>query len=93
MNDVGTSGHSLKLSSSVLLEWDRWKARSRDYLLTFSDRDGPVLGKDVDAYANAMSELVQWLFEQRQIVRSDINVPDRFRINEPVATDPDRGAV
>jgi hypothetical protein len=83
INDVGMSGHSLKLSSKSLLEWGGWKARSRDYLSTFADRDGPVLGKDVAAYANVMSELFRWLFEQRPVVNSDANVPDRFRINEP----------
>ena len=81
INDVGMTGHSVKLSSASLLEWDKWNARSRGYLSTFADRDGPVLGKDAVAYANAMGELFRWLFEQRQAVNGGANVPDRFRMD------------
>ena len=45
--DTGATGHSIKLSGPRLLEWDGWKKRSRDYLSSFADRDGPVLGRDV----------------------------------------------
>lgn len=74
------TGHSIKLSATRLLEWDKWRAQSRSYLSSFDDRDGPVLATDVVAYADAMSALVTWLFEQRQAVNSDENVLDRFRI-------------
>lgn len=79
--DTGTTGHSIKLSAARLGEWDGWKSRSRSYLSSFADRDGPVLGQDVAAYANAMSKLFTWLFQQRQAVHSDEHVLDRFRID------------
>lgn len=81
VGEGGGTGHSIKLSASRLLEWDGWKKRSRDYLSSFADRDGPVLGQDVAAYANAMSSLFTWLFQQRQTVHNDDHVLDRFRID------------
>ena len=81
--DSGATGHSIKLSAPRLLEWDGWKNRSRNYLSSFADRDGPVLGQDVATYANAMSSLFTWLFQQRQAVHSDEHVLDRFRIDSP----------
>jgi hypothetical protein len=81
--EAGTTGHSIKLSAVRLLEWDGWKQRSRAYLSAFGDRDGPVLGEDVAAYANAMSQLFTWLFEQRLAVNKDANVLNRFRIDKP----------
>ena len=81
--DTGGTGHSIKLSAPRLLEWDGWKKRSRDYLSSFADRDGPVLGQDVATYANAMSTLFTWLFQQRQAVHSDQHALDRFRIDSP----------
>lgn len=77
----GATGHSVKLSSASLLKWDKWSARSRVYLSSFGDRDGPVLGRDVAAFANAMKDLFAWLFQQRQTVRG--HVPDRFRMDPP----------
>jgi hypothetical protein len=84
--ELGTTGHSVKLSSARLLEWrkknkKKWSARSNAYLSSFADSDGPVLGRDVAAYANAMSELFHWLFQQRQAVHNDPSVLDRFRID------------
>lgn len=78
---VGGSGHSVKLSASRLLEWSKWSAASRGYLASFGDREGPVLGRDVAAYANAMSGLFTWLSQQRQIVMNGGNVPDRLRMD------------
>lgn len=77
----GATGHSIKLSARRLLEWGGWKKPSHDYLSSFADRDGPVLGQDVATYANAMSALFTWLFQQRQTVHSDEHVLDRFRID------------
>jgi len=79
--DAGATGHSIKLSARRLLEWDGWKKGSHDYLSSFADRDGPVLGQDVATYANAMSALFSWLFQQRQAAHSDQHVLDRFRID------------
>ncbi|MHB8393448.1 MAG: hypothetical protein ACYDC5_02870 [Candidatus Dormibacteria bacterium] len=71
----------MKLSAAALLErWKRWSTQSRRYLSSFPERDGPVLGQDVAAYANAMSELFTWLFNQRQVVNNDPNVLNRYRI-------------
>ena len=83
VSDAAATGHSVKLSSTRLLEWGGWKVRSRNYLSNFPDRDGPVLGQDVATYANAMSKLFTWLFQQRQVVNSDANVLDRFRVGVP----------
>lgn len=80
-SDVGTSGHSVKLSAARLLEWSKWSAPSRGYLSSVADRDGPVLGRDVAAYANAMSGLFTWLFQQRQVVMNGGSVLDRLRID------------
>jgi hypothetical protein len=80
-NRAGGSGHSVKLSAARLLEWRKWSAASRDYLASFGERDGPVLGRDVAAYANAMSGLFTWFFQQRQVVMDGGNVPDRLRID------------
>jgi hypothetical protein len=74
------TGHAVKLSAAHLLKWDGWKARSRAYLSSFRDRDGPVLGHDVAVYANEMSQNFTWLFEQRPVVNNDARVLDRFRI-------------
>ena len=79
--DMGATGHSIKLSPRRLLEWDGWKKPSHHYLSSFADRDGPVLGQDVATYANAMSALFAWLFQQHQAVHSDQHVLDRFRID------------
>jgi hypothetical protein len=81
--ESGGTGHSIKLSAQRLLAWDKWNKRSRDYLSSFADRDGPVLGQVVATYANAMSGLFTWLFQQRQAVHNDEQVLDRFRINRP----------
>jgi hypothetical protein len=70
----GMTGHSVKLSAPRLLEWSGWKARSRSYLLSFADSDGPVLGEDVAAYGNAMTDLFTWLLQQRQVVHRGANV-------------------
>lgn len=75
-----TSGHLLKLSAEHLLKWDEWKVQARGYLESFGDRDGPVIGRDVVAYANAMSGLFTWLFQQRLGVMRE-NIPDRFRMD------------
>jgi hypothetical protein len=75
--------HEIKLSSQRLLEWTAWNAPARAYLSSFGDRDGPVLGRDVAAYSNAMSALFTWLFNQRRLVSDPANVPSRFRINPP----------
>jgi hypothetical protein len=77
---TGATGHVVKLSAAHLLKWSEWKAQSRRYLSSFPDRDGPVLGQDVAAYANAMSGLFHWLFQQRQVVNRDPDVLNRFRI-------------
>lgn len=76
----GVTGHSVKLSAAFLLGWNEWKASARRYLSSFAERDGPVLWQVVAAYAKAMSDLVMWLFEQRQVVNRDANVMNRFRI-------------
>lgn len=82
--DLGPAhGHHLKLSAARLLEWPKWSARSHAYLSTFADSDGPVLGRDVAAYANAMSGLFTWLLQQRQVVHNDPNILNRFRIDPP----------
>jgi hypothetical protein len=73
--------HVIKLSSTRLLQWQKWKANSRAYLAAFGDRDGPVLGRDVATYANAMLELYRWLFEQRSVISAPGNIPSRFRID------------
>lgn len=78
---AGATGHVVKLSAAALLEkWSSWSAQSRRYLSSFPERDGPVLGRDVAAYANAMSELFTWLLSQRQVVNNDANTLNRFRI-------------
>jgi len=82
MTQADTTGHSIKLSATRLLEWDKWSARSRRYLSSFGDRDGPVISIDVVAYANAMSTLFAWLFDQRRAINSDENVLNRFGIAE-----------
>lgn len=71
--------HIIQLSAKRLLEWNNWSSRARHYLESFPDRNGPAIGADVAAYANAMDELYKWLFEQRQVLRSAENIPDRFR--------------
>ena len=81
INDVGMTGHSIKLSSSGLLRWDGWKARSRTFLGRYEDRDGPVLARDVVAYANAMSKLFDWTLGQRAVLNGDASVPERFRMD------------
>jgi len=82
--DLGsTHGHHVKLSAARLLEWPKWSARSHAYLSSFADRDGPVLGRDVVAYANAMSDPFTWLFQQRQAVHNDPTVMNRFRMDPP----------
>jgi hypothetical protein len=75
------TGHSIKLSASRLLEWDKWRTQSHRYLSSFDDCDGPIISSDVVAYADAMSALFTWLFEQRQVVNSDENVLNRFLID------------
>ena len=79
----GITRHAIKLSSTRLLEWDRWNARARAYLSSFGAHDGPTLGADVAAYANAMRGLFTWLFEQRLVVSAIANTPARFRIDAP----------
>ena len=80
---AGATGHSLKLSANHLLKWDGWKKQSRLYLSSFGDRDGPVLGQDVAAYAKAMSQLFTWLFSQRVPINNDPAVLARFRLADP----------
>lgn len=82
LSDSGT-GHVLKLSASKLLEWSKWGAPAKDYLASFPQRDGPILGRDVVAYGNAMSELFGWLFKQRVPSLNDPGAMDRFRIDPP----------
>lgn len=73
--------HEIKLSAALLLRWDGWSAASRAYLTGFGDRDGPVLGRDIVAYANAMAELYTWLLGQRLSTTAPTNIPDRFRMD------------
>jgi hypothetical protein len=79
--DISGGRYLVKLSAEHLLKWDGWKAAARGYLSSFGERDGPVLGRDIVAYANAMSGLFTWLFEQRQVVMDGANIPDRFRMD------------
>jgi hypothetical protein len=79
INEVGMTGHSIKLSSEALLKWDKWNSRSRKYLESF--KDGPVLGMAVSNYANAMCELFTWLFAQRAPYLA--TPPERFRMDVP----------
>ena len=79
-HEAGT-GHSIKLSAGRLLDWDRWNSRSRNYLRAFEERDGPDLHATVAGYANGMSALFLWLFEQRSNTHNDPQVLDRFRID------------
>jgi hypothetical protein len=83
LNLGSTHGHAVKLSAARLLEWPKWSARSNAYLSSFAGSDGPVLGRDVVAYANAMSDLFTWLFQQRQAVHNDPTVMNRFRMDPP----------
>jgi hypothetical protein len=80
-SDTGATGHSIRFSSTRLLEWDGWKQQSHSYLSSFGDRDGPVLGQAAAVYANAMSKLFTWLFQQRLVVNNDPDVLNRFRID------------
>ncbi len=75
---AGGTGHAIKLSADRLLEWGSWKAKSRDYLAEF--KDGPDLRQTVAVYANSMSGLFSWLFEQRLPSHSDPAVLDGFRV-------------
>jgi len=79
-DQASMTGHQIKLSASRLLEWPGWKAKSRRYLSSFPERDGPVLGQDVATYANAMSEMFAWLFQQRAVIHRE-NIPERFRMD------------
>jgi hypothetical protein len=81
VTDAGTSGHLVKLSATQLLKWKKWTAPARDYLSSFDERDGPVIGRDVAAYANAVSGLAIWIFEQRKVVMDSGNIPDRLRMD------------
>lgn len=81
IDEVGMTGHSIKLSSSGLLRWKGWKAQSQVYLGRFEDRDGPVLARDVVTYANAMSQLFTWTLSQRKVLNSTDNAPERFRLD------------
>ena len=74
------TGLLVKLSAEHLLKWSEWKAAARGYLSSFGERDGPVLGRDVATYATAMGGVFAWLFQQRQLVMSGENIPDRFRM-------------
>jgi hypothetical protein len=86
----GSTGYSFKLSAPKLLEWEKWSAPARAYLSGFGESDGPILGSDVVAYANAMQELFTWLFEQRVAVFNDPRVLVRFRMEpqDEVVTPP-----
>lgn len=88
INEVGMTGHSVKLHATPLLDWSKWKTQSRTYLKAFSDRDGPVLGGVVVAYANAMGALYTWLLQQRAVVMNTANSPERFRIDDRSAAVP-----
>lgn len=79
----GSTGYSFKLSASKLLEWKKWSNPARTYLAGFPDRDGPVLGAEVVAYANAMEALIVWLFEWRVPVNNDPRVLELFRLEPP----------
>jgi len=76
------AGHNITLSAERLLEWPRWSAKSRRYLGSFPERDGPILGPDVATYADAMREMFVWLFDQRAVIHRE-SIPDRFRIGQP----------
>jgi hypothetical protein len=78
MTEGGMTGHSIKLGAEHLLKWDGWSTQAKQYLARFPERDGPVIGVVVVAYANAMSRMYTWLFEQRtEVMRSS---PERFRM-------------
>lgn len=81
VNDSGEAAHSVKLSAPRLLAWNKWSSLSKCYLSSFADRDGPVIRTDVTIYANSMSELFTWLFEQRIPNNQDENALKRFRID------------
>lgn len=83
MSEGGMTGHAIKLGAPHLLKWDGWSAQAKTYLMKFPDRDGPVIGKVVTDYANAMSQLYFWLFAQRaEVMRTP---PERFRMSAPPA--------
>lgn len=77
----GATGHTIKLNAQYLLRWDNWSARSKAYLSSFGDRDGPVIGDDVAAHWAAMTTLFTWFFEQRQVIFNDPKIQNRFRVS------------
>lgn len=82
ISEGGMTGHSIKLEAEHLLRWDGWSAQAKQYLANFPERDGPVIGIVVVAYANAMSQMYSWLFKQRdEVMRTP---PHRFRMTAPL---------
>ena len=79
IEEEGVTQHSIKLSAERLLEWPKWTKRSKDYLLSFVDRDGPTLKDDVTAYSDAMFELYSWFFTKRLLINNDQSALNRFR--------------
>ncbi len=77
---TGGTGHTIKLSARYLLRWNKWSARSKVYLSSFDDSDGPVISDDVAAHWEEMSALFTWLFQQRQEIMSDPKIQERFRV-------------
>ena len=80
--DTGGTGHSIKLSARVC--WSgkggrNDRATTYPPSLTATDRAWACRS----TYANAMSTLFVWLFQQRQAVHSDQHALDRFRIDSP----------
>lgn len=78
-----SGGHSFMLNAASLLKWSGWNVEMREYLSTFGDRAGPLLGQEVTVYANAMLNMFSWLFEQRLALFNDPDILNRFRIDEP----------
>ncbi len=78
-----SGGHSFMLNAASLLKWSGWNAEMREYLSTFGDQAGPLLGQEVTVYANAMLNMFSWLFEQRLALFNDPDILNRFRIDEP----------
>ena len=78
-DENSVTGFSLKLSAARLLKWSDWE-RSKEYLSSFPEGDGPSINRDVAAYVEAMSQAYGWLFSQRIPINNDPQVLDRFRI-------------
>lgn len=81
--DLVSGEFSLKLNATSLLKWPEWNVEMREYLSAFDDRNGPLLRREVEAYAIAMLDMFSWLFSQRLAILNDPNVLDRFRIDGP----------